>query len=168
MNHLIIGFSLLNRKRTSITCSHRERSFIAPFCQIYVQEVPTFSPQEIRFQHFLISNFLQGGKMQLNSQGLELLYKKNSCLSKKCLHLGSGLALFQNRYEWLPNRSCCNVPSCLIGAIRSRIRWVVVFFFFSFSPWLTSPFILEVRNPGGSPPNNAVLVLSPSLSPGVA
>lgn len=68
--------------------------------------------------------------MQLNIQGLELLWEKNSCLSEGDLHLGSRLLLKHNRYELLLNLSCSNVSSCLIGAVSPRIHWVVFFFFF--------------------------------------
>lgn len=60
--------------------------------------------------------------MQLNIQGLELLCKKNSCLSGGELYLGSELLLKHNRYELLPNLSCSNVSSCLIGAVSLRIH----------------------------------------------
>lgn len=60
--------------------------------------------------------------MQLNIQGPELLCKKNSCLSEGELHLGSELLLKHNRYELLPNLSCSNVFSCLIGAVSLRIH----------------------------------------------
>lgn len=56
-------------------------------------------------------------------QDLELLCKKNVCLSEGSLRLGSRLTLKHNRYELLPNHSCSNVPSHLIGAISPRIHW---------------------------------------------
>lgn len=77
---------------------------------------------------FLYVIFLKR-KIQLYIQGLELLCKRNSCLSEGDLHLGS-LTLKHNRYELLPNLSCSNVSSCLIGAISPRICW-------GFFSWLT-------------------------------
>lgn len=61
--------------------------------------------------------------MQLNIQDLELLCKKNARLREGSPHLGSRLTLKHNRYELLPNHSCSNVSSCLIGAISPRIHW---------------------------------------------
>nr|KAF6485395.1 hypothetical protein HJG63_010612 [Rousettus aegyptiacus] len=60
--------------------------------------------------------------MHLNIQGLELLCKENPCLSEVSL-VSSWLTLKHNRYELLPNLSCSNVSSCLIGAISPRICW---------------------------------------------
>lgn len=60
--------------------------------------------------------------MQLTIQGLELLCKKNSCLSEGELHLGSELLSKPSRYELLPHLSCSNVSSCLTGAVSPRIH----------------------------------------------